>query len=108
MNRDGRSQEQRLAKLAREIVVSNKHGLHARPAMQLVDLANRFQSDITFERAAPPGEAPPDPADAKSVMAVITLAATQGTRLLLKTDGPDAEEAAEAMQRLFAERFGEE
>ena len=97
-----------MTKVAREIVVTNKQGLHARPAMQLVDLANRFESDITFERPGAPGEAPETVADAKSVMAVITLAATQGTRLLLKTEGPDAEEAAEAMQRLFAERFGEE
>jgi phosphotransferase system HPr (HPr) family protein len=100
------SQEQRLAKVEREIVVSNEHGLHARPAMQLVDLANRFQSDISIQRTTDCAE--PTIADAKSVMAVITLAATKGTLLLLTADGQDAEQAADEISRLFAERFGEE
>ena len=41
-------------------------------------------------------------------MGVITLAATKGTRLLLKADGDDAEAAADAIQKLFDEKFGEE
>lgn len=97
-----------MAKVQRQIIVSNEHGLHARPAMQLVDLANRFQSDITFEKAAPDGQSVEVVADAKSVMAVITLAATKGTQLQLLADGPDAQEAAEEIARLFEERFGEE
>jgi phosphocarrier protein len=95
-----------LPKVEREIVVSNEHGLHARPAMQLVDLANRFQSDIRLQRSLEDTE--PTIADAKSVMAVITLAATKGTVLGLTADGPDAEQAADEIARLFAERFGEE
>ncbi len=100
-------QEQRVAKVEREIVVSNEHGLHARPAMQLVDLANRFESDITLTRPAEEG-AEPTVADAKSVMNVITLAATKGTCLHLRADGPDAESAADEIARLFQERFGED
>lgn len=92
----------------RDIVVANKHGLHARPAMQLVDLANRFQSEITLTRACADCQSPPVVADAKSVMAVITLAATPGTRLHLAADGPDAEEAAAEIGRLFEKKFGEE
>lgn len=97
-----------MAKAEREIVVSNKHGLHARPAMQLVDLANRFQSDITLTKRADKCEEPPIVADAKSVMAVITLAATPGTRLNLAADGPDAEQAVAQIGRLFEQRFGED
>ena len=53
-------------KVERDIVVSNEHGLHARPAMQLVEMANRFESDIALVKLS--GEAPGDePVDAKSV-----------------------------------------
>ena len=97
-----------MAKAQRQIVVCNKHGLHARPAMQLVELANRFESDVTLTKAPerPGGE--PTVADAKSVMAVITLAATKGTQLDLLADGEDAEEAVAQVGRLFEEKFGEE
>ena len=96
----------------RDIVVSNAHGLHARPAMQLVDLANRFASDLTLRKLpggpVPDGAPPAEPVDAKSVMQVITLAAVQGTRLRLSADGPDAQAAADQIARLFEERFGED
>ena len=98
VSRDVRSEP--LVKAERELVVKNRLGLHARPAMQLVDMANRFRSDITLCRAESQ-EPPETAADAKSVMAVITLAATQGTRLRLVADGEDAEEAADEISRLF-------
>lgn len=97
-----------MARAQREIVVANEHGLHARPAMQLVDLANRFQSRITLTRPAGDNEKAPTVADAKSVMAVITLAATPGTRLCLEADGPDAQEAVMEISRLFERLFGED
>ena len=94
-------------KIERDILVTNDHGLHARPAMQVVDAANRFASDLTFTKPAGEGEREPTVADAKSVMGVITLAATKGTRLLLVADGDDAEGAADAIQKLFDDKFGE-
>ena len=93
-------------KVERDIEVCNSQGLHARPAMQLVDLANGFSSSITLRREGQNG-APPVVADAKSVMAVITLAATQGTRLHLEAQGPDAERAADEIAKLFSSHFGE-
>lgn len=98
-------------KVERDIEVCNGQGLHARPAMQLVELANRFSSTITLQRDGEDGAAPttaPAAVDAKSVMAVITLAATRGTRLHLTADGPDAEQAAEEIAKLFSSRFGED
>ena len=94
-------------RLERPITVSNDNGLHARPAMQVVDAANHFDSDLTLSRPAGEGESEPTVADAKSVMGVITLAATKGTVLLLEADGPDAEAAADAIQALFDGKFGE-
>jgi phosphocarrier protein HPr len=88
----------------KEIVVSNKLGLHARPAMQFVDLANQFRSDITVKKG---GEEPAE-ADGKSVMQMIILAATEGTPLKIEASGEDAEEAVAKLAELFESRFGEE
>ena len=89
---------------AREIVVQNKLGLHARPAMQFVDVANGFKSAITVKKG---GEEPGE-ADGKSVMQMIILAATEGTPLRIEADGEDAEAAVKALGDLFDEKFGED
>ena len=88
---------------SREIVVSNKLGLHARPAMQFVDVANGFKSNITVKKG---GEEPGE-ADGKSVMQMIILAATEGTPLRIQADGDDAEAAVQKLAQLFADKFGE-
>ena len=84
-----------------EVAVVNKFGLHARPAMQLVDTANRYESRITVSN----GETE---MDAKSIMSVMQLAATRGTRLLLKARGRDAQRAVLALKELITGGFGEE
>jgi phosphocarrier protein len=87
----------------RDIVVSNKLGLHARPAMQFVDLANQFKSHImVFKEGEEPGEA-----DGKSVMQMIILAATEGTPLRIRAEGEDAEVAVAKLAQLFDDKFGE-
>ena len=83
-----------------QVAVVNEYGLHARPAMQLVDTASRFDSHITVSN----GEAE---MDAKSIMSVMQLAATQGTVLRLKASGEDAQDALEAMAALIRSGFGE-
>ena len=81
---------------SRDIIVSNKLGLHARPAMQFVDLANQFKSDIKVTKfGEEPGEA-----DGKSVMEMIILAATEGTKMRIDAEGEDAEEAVKKTERL--------
>ena len=89
---------------SREIVVSNKLGLHARPAMQFVDLANQFASEIVVRKG---GEEPGE-ADGKSVMQMIILAATEGTPLTIEATGEDAEAAVAQLVALFDSKFGEE
>jgi len=89
---------------SRDIIVSNSLGLHARPAMQFVDLANQFHAKVTVSKG---GEEPYE-ADGKSVMQMIILAATQGTPLKICADGDDAEVAVEKLARLFEDKFGEE
>jgi phosphotransferase system HPr (HPr) family protein len=90
--------------VSREIVVSNSLGLHARPAMQFVDVANQFKSDI---RVVKGGEEPAE-ADGKSVMQMIILAATEGTPLRIEATGEDAELAVKQLAELFESKFGEE
>ncbi|HVT88865.1 MAG TPA: HPr family phosphocarrier protein [Tepidisphaeraceae bacterium] len=88
----------------RQIVVSNRLGLHARPAMEFVDLANQFSSQVrVFREGDEPAEA-----DGKSVMELITLAATEGTPLRIAADGDDAEKAVAQLVQLFENKFGEE
>ena len=92
---------------SRQTVVSNKLGLHARPAMQFVDLANQFASSVTVHKAAMDGEEAVD-ADGKSVMQMIILAATEGTPLRVDADGDDAPAAVDALVALFEGKFGED
>src|SRR5712675_186133 len=93
-----------MPKASKEIVVSNTLGLHARPAMQFVDLANTFTSKVTVYKG---GEEPLE-ADGKSVMQMIILAATEGTPIRIEAEGEDAEQAVEKLSELFKQKFGEE
>jgi phosphocarrier protein len=90
--------------VSRTVTVLNALGLHARPAMQFVDTANQFTSEILVKK----GGDEPENADGKSVMQMIILAATQGTPLTLEANGEDADQAIEALAGLFASKFGEE
>lgn len=83
-----------------EVEVCNRLGLHARAAARFVHRANGFRSRIVVvkEQAT---------VDGKSILGLLTLAASCGTRLVLRGDGPDADEAIAALASLVAERFGE-
>ena len=85
------------------LVIVNKLGLHARAAAKLVDLASGFESRIRICRDGRDGRE----ADAKSIMKVMMLAASKGTRVEVLAQGNDAAEAAQAIERLVAGRFDE-
>jgi phosphotransferase system HPr (HPr) family protein len=89
---------------SRETVISNKLGLHARPAMQFVDVANQFAAAVkVLKGGEEPGEA-----DGKSVMQMIILAAVEGTPLTIEADGEDAQRAVDKLAELVESKFGEE
>ena len=90
--------------VSKDVTVSNERGLHARPAMQFVDVANTFQSDVTVAKDG----LEPIEVDGKSVMQMITLEATKGTVLNVKAQGDDAEAALKSLVELFETKFGEE
>jgi len=81
--------------------VRNKMGLHARPAAQIVQTANRFPCDVTLEKD---GQA----VNGKSIMGVLMLAAALGTTVTVKTDGEQARQCADAIGDLFEKGFNEE
>ncbi|HSG87711.1 MAG TPA: HPr family phosphocarrier protein [Pseudomonadales bacterium] len=85
----------------RELEIINKLGLHARAAAQFVKVAGAFGSEVRVAREG-------RDADGKSIMAVMMLAASCGTRIRVTTEGDDEEAAMEAISALVADRFGEE
>jgi phosphotransferase system enzyme I (PtsI) len=86
----------------RTVEVTSRLGLHARAAANLVRVASRFKSRLTLHR--PDGSAE---ADAKSILSILTLAASYGTRLRLVATGDDAPEELEAIAGLYARAFDE-
>ena len=84
----------------KKITVHNQLGLHARPAALLVETANRFQSEISIQKGK-------QKVNAKSIMGVLMLAAGPGSKITLRTVGPDAERAMVAIEKLFEQGFGE-
>jgi phosphocarrier protein len=84
----------------RSVQIVNKHGLHARPAAEMVKASSRFKSDITISRDDLE-------VNGKSIMGVMMLAAEYGATITLRATGPDADEAIDALAALVASRFGE-
>jgi phosphocarrier protein len=84
-----------------DVTILNRLGLHARPAMSLVDIANSFASDIRVRKGD-------QIVDGKSIMQLMMLAATEGTSLCITADGPDASAAVQAIRELVDRKFDEE
>lgn len=82
------------------ITIKNRLGLHARAAVKFVNTANRFIADVRIEKDG-------SEIDGKSILGILTLAATQGSDITLKIDGLDEEAAWKAMAELINSRFGE-
>ncbi|MGH9932762.1 MAG: HPr family phosphocarrier protein [Pyrinomonadaceae bacterium] len=88
--------------IERTLLIKGRLGLHARAAAKLVRVASGFQSQLLLRRADSEVTA-----DAKSILSVLMLAASRGTELQACADGVDEEGAMNAIERLFAEGFGE-
>jgi phosphocarrier protein HPr len=85
------------------VIVSNNLGLHARAAAKLVRLASRFSSAIYLSR-----EDVNQQIDSKSILGILMMAASKGTRLVITIEGEDEVEAGESICQLFETKFGEE
>ena len=87
--------------LQREVEIINKLGLHARASAKLTQVAGQFKANVWVSRNG-------RRVNAKSIMGVMMLAAAQGSRIMVETDGPDEEGAMQAVVQLIAGRFEED
>ena len=85
----------------KELTISNKLGIHARPAAMFVKTANRFASDIFVEKDG-------EKINGKSIMGLMMLAAGPGSKLTLYARGDDALQAIAEIEALFKRKFDEE
>jgi phosphocarrier protein len=87
--------------LVREFPIVNKKGLHARATAKFVQCAEAFDADIRVTRCG-------ETVGGTSIMAILTLGAGIGTTITVSATGNDAEAALDALQKLVANRFGED
>lgn len=87
--------------IRKEVEIVNKLGLHARAAAKLVTCAGSFASHVQLERDG-------QRVNGKSIMGVMMLAAAQGSAVTLLVDGEDEDAACAALEKLVANRFGED
>jgi len=86
--------------LVLSIKIINKLGLHARASAKLTQVANQFESDIWIEKND-------KKVNAKSIMGVMMLAASQGTDIKISTEGVDEKDALDSITALINDYFGE-
>ncbi|MBA3659664.1 MAG: HPr family phosphocarrier protein [Gemmatimonadales bacterium] len=87
--------------IERQATIVNQEGLHARPAARIVRLASMFSADIKLVKEG-------FEVNGKSIMGVMMLAAECGSEITIRGDGPDADQAVDALVQLVADGFGEE
>jgi len=81
--------------------IRNRLGLHARAAALLVKTANRFVSEVTLEKDGLE-------VNGKSIMGILMLAASKGSKITLKANGKDSAQAIQTLGKLIEDKFGEE
>lgn len=86
---------------SKDVKILNRAGIHARPAALIVQTASQYEAKIFLEKET-------QQINAKSIMGIITLGASYQTPLTITADGPDEEDAVEAMAKLFEKRFEED
>lgn len=87
--------------LIKELIISNKLGIHARPAAQFVKTANRFACEIFVEKDG-------EKINGKSIMGLMMLAAGPGSKIILHVRGADATQAIAELEALVQRKFDEE
>jgi len=88
--------------LEQEFIVSNKMGIHARVAAQIVKVASQFESEIWISKSGNNNKV-----NGKSILDILTLVCPHGSKIHIYANGPDAHQALAAMAGLFQTKFGE-
>lgn len=87
--------------VSKDVYVQNKTGLHARPASKFVQIANEYKSEIFIQKGN-------SKVNAKSIMGVMTLGISKGTKITITAEGQDEEKALDKLIELIESKFGEE
>ncbi len=90
-----------MATATKTVKIQNRLGMHARPAMLFAEIAGKFSASITV------GHKDSSQVDAKSIMQLMMLAATEGTALIINADGDDANDAISELVELVISGFNE-
>jgi phosphocarrier protein len=85
----------------RQVTIQNTLGLHVRPSAEFAGTASKFKSRVSVLKDG-------QTVNAKSSIDLLTLAAVAGTRLTLRAEGDDADQALDALSKLIESKFGEE
>lgn len=85
----------------RLVMIQNTLGLHVRPSAEFAGTAAKFKSRVSVLKDG-------QTVNAKSSIDLLTLAAVAGTRLMLRAEGDDADQAVEALSKLIDSKFGED
>ena len=87
--------------ITKKLTILNKLGLHARAAAKVVSIANEFESKIIITKDG-------KNADARSIMKLLMLSASQGSRIIIEVNGTDQKDAMKSIERLFNNKFDEQ
>ena len=90
-----------MSMITKNVIVTNKTGMHARPASLFVKTATKFKSNITIQNEDKKG-------NAKELISILILAISCGTEVTITADGEDEEEAVDTLVELIESKFGEE
>lgn len=83
-----------MPQVTKEVVVKNAQGLHARPAALFVQIASRYNSDVTIQKDG-------EKVNGKSIMGILTLGVQPGATLILEVDGEDADKVMVELEALL-------
>jgi len=81
--------------IEKKLIIRNKMGLHARPAAVFVQIANKYDSDITVRKGK-------EEVNGKSIMGIMMLAANKGSQILIRAEGDDADKAVSELSELLS------
>lgn len=81
-------------KIVKKVKIRNKSGLHARPAAIFVQIANKYDSDVTVRKGR-------QKVNGKSIMGILMLAAGRGQQVIITAEGTDAEAAVAALEKIL-------
>ena len=88
-------------KVEKEVTIVNRLGMHARPAAMFVRIASRFKCEVCVEKEG-------EQINGKSIMGLMMLAAGQGSKLMIRCEGPDSDRALQEIEQLIASKFNED